>query len=62
MKKALGKKNSLNNGTVTAFACNCMSVCNIGCTCGTTDANTTLSQNLAKVVSSGMQMSTWSSM
>ena len=61
MKKALGKKNSVSNGTVMSFACNCMTVCNIGCTCGTTDASTTNAQNLAKVVSNGMQMSTWSS-
>lgn len=40
MKKALGKKNSLSNGTVMSFACNCMAVCNIGCACGTTDSST----------------------
>lgn len=62
MKKALGKKNSLSNGTVMSFACNCMAVCNIGCACATTDSSTTYAQNLAKVVSNGMQMSTWSSM
>lgn len=62
MKKALGKKNSANNGTVMSFACNCMTVCDIGCACGTTDSYTTYAQNLSKVVSNGMQMSTWSSM
>ncbi len=63
MKKTLGKKNSFNDGTVMAFACDCMSVCNIGCSCsGTTAYSTTNVQNLAKVVSSGMQLSTWSSL
>lgn len=62
MKKKLGKKNSLSKGTVMSFACNCMAVCNIGCTCGKKDSYTTYAQNLAKVVSNGMQMSTWSSM
>ena len=62
MKRTLGKKNDLNKGTVVAFACNCVGgVCNIGCSCtGTTDYTTTYSQNLAKVVSAGMQMATWS--
>lgn len=61
-KRVLGKKNALCDGTVVAFACNCVGgVCNIGCSCtGTTDYSTTYAQNLAKVVSAGMQMSTWS--
>lgn len=61
MNKKLGKKNSVNDGTVMSFACNCMGVCNIGCSCsGTKVYSTTNVQNLAKVVSTGMQMSTWS--
>ncbi|MCI8409783.1 MAG: hypothetical protein HFJ09_11040 [Lachnospiraceae bacterium] len=62
MKRTLGKKNDLNKGMVVAFACNCVGgICNIGCSCtGTTDYTTTYAQNLAKVVSSGMQLATWS--
>lgn len=49
-KRVLGKKNALSNGTVVAFACNCVGgVCNIGCSCsGRTNYSTTLCTELSK--------------
>ena len=54
MKKALGKKNSVQNGTLSAFAtCSCDSSCSIlGCDCtsSTTAQNTLRLQNYSKLL------------
>ncbi len=54
MKKALGKKNSVQNGTLVAFAsCSCDSSCRIlGCDCTTGDTaqNTLNLQNYSKLL------------
>lgn len=54
MKKALGKKNSVQDGTLVAFAtCSCSSRCSIlGCNCTISDTadNTLNLQNYSKAL------------
>ncbi len=58
MKKPLGKKNSMQDGTLVAFSCSCDSSCSIlGCTCTSeeTPKNTLNLQNYSKLLTKAIQ-------
>ena len=62
MKRTLGKKNCVQDGTLVAFAsCSCDSMCSIlGCDCSTGDtaSNTLRLQNYSKLLSKAIS-GTW---
>lgn len=62
MKRTLGKKSSVQDGTLVAFAsCSCDSMCSIlGCDCSTGDtaSNTLRLQNYSKLLSKAIS-GTW---
>lgn len=57
MKKSLGKKAHAQNGTMTAFACDCISVCQSSayCTCSdTTMYSNGQVSNMGKIVATAL--------
>lgn len=63
MKKALGKKKTLQNGTLVAYSCDCISVCKslASCNCITdqTLASSNSTTSFGKIVASTMSGTTW---
>lgn len=64
--KALGKKKTVQNGTLVAFACDCISVCKslASCNCATdiTMRDTNSTTSFGKIVSKTMSGENWSNM
>ncbi|MDD3415192.1 MAG: CLI_3235 family bacteriocin precursor [Lachnospiraceae bacterium] len=57
MRKVLGKKNASQSGTVVAFACDCISVCQSSafCNCTTTAAQSnTYATSMGKIVATAL--------
>ena len=62
MKKQLGKKAHVQEGTMTAFACDCISVCQSSAFCNCTSAATqsnTYAASMGKIVATALSGSNY---